>query len=105
MNFAVLEKMNQLTEFIGVDAKGVRRIIAGRAKPAGFAKSLIIERRSIKERRPATRAIELCFERRRPGEAGPANGNPGEFPQRAGTDPAVIRENERKEVSGDLSNR
>ena len=103
LHASVLEKMQQRPQLAFIESVRVGRIKTAYTAAAQRAPSLLIQRKSIAERRPALRAKVIRRERLGLCQAGRANRNPRNLPQWLGTDPAVVRKDQGKKANTKLT--
>jgi hypothetical protein len=73
LNAAVLEKVNQLAQFVFVESERVRRVEPSDTSAAQCAPSLIVERKAAQEWRAALRTTVFRRQGFRLGQAGATN--------------------------------
>jgi hypothetical protein len=92
--------MNELPQFVLVGPIGVCGVETGGAAAAQPAESVVVERMTAQKRGPALDAIVFGVDGLGLFEAGGANRDSRKLPQGPDTDPAIVREDQRKQVGG-----
>jgi hypothetical protein len=103
LDSAVLEKMNQLAQFVLIESERVCCIEPADPSAAERTTALIVQREAAQKRRAALDAIVFRGQRLRLGQASAAYRHARKICQRLIADPAIVGEEQGKKGSGDLS--